>query len=137
MRPVVIDREALQLRIGFTFVETIKLGRIVTCSDAGSADVEREFRRVKEVVEQLLSRICGELVENVAGSIGERGAKAQNLLEFFFGLECDDVPGGLLTRTRPPRQSGRALEAPLLVGHANGDFAGGGIRGTCRGPTRQ
>jgi len=72
-------------------------------------------------VEQLLSRVCGQLVEHVAGRVRKGSAEAENFLKSLFRIECDDLCRGLAGGL-PPRDSGDVLKTPLLIGHPNCDF---------------
>ena len=57
-----------------------------------------QLRGVKEFMEQLFAPLFGHLVEHVAGCVGEGGAEAENLLEFLFRVERDNLARGAFGR---------------------------------------
>jgi hypothetical protein len=48
---------------------------------------------MEHLVEQLVARGGGKLVEHVTGGVGERGAKSQHTLELLVWVEHDHRPG--------------------------------------------
>jgi hypothetical protein len=88
---VVVDREAFQVWIGFAFVVAVQTGGRIGGTHAGAVDAQCELRRMKHFVDDLLSQCRLELVEEIAGSVGETAAESENLLELVGWNELDGV----------------------------------------------
>jgi hypothetical protein len=78
---VMINGEALQLRIGFSLVIATELRGGVGGADTSSVDAEVHFRGMKKIVQELFPLLRTKLIDLKTGSIGKAPAKAEDVLE--------------------------------------------------------
>src|SRR6202035_2990849 len=96
-------------------------GGIVAGSDAGAANVESHFRRMKEFVKQLVTSRHRKPVEGVARSVGKSRAESEHCLELLAGIQHNRVLGR--RGTSSPGQIFRRSIAEFAAGHANRDVS--------------
>ena len=130
IRFIMSDGKPLHFKVGLPFVVAEHFRGIVAGPDAGAANVESHFRRMKEIVKQLVASRGGKLVERVASGIGKRGAEPKHFLKFFAGVEHN----GILCRVAgSPGQTFSRRIAEFAAGHANRNVSSRGrSAGSCQ-----
>jgi len=78
-----------QIRLAFVVAEHFR--GIVAGSHAGPANAQPHLRRMKQFMKQCLTSRRIELIEHVAGGIGECCAESEHLLELLAGIEQNRV----------------------------------------------
>src|SRR5215469_5555708 len=78
---------------------------------------------MKQFVKKLRARLAGQLMKQVAGCVGECGAKAENFLVTLVGTKFDSVAQGLIA-DRLPLERTNALESFLPARNPHRDLAG-------------
>ena len=80
------DGETFEIGIGLAFVEAVHLGRIIAGADAGAADIQTQFRGMKQFMKETLARLRRELAEEQSRRVCKSSAEAKNFLKFFLGI---------------------------------------------------
>jgi hypothetical protein len=86
---VVVHGKSREVGIGVAVIKAVDFRGVVARADAGAVNVEGHLGGMEHLVEQLLAGWSRELVEHVAGGVGEGAAETKNFLVPRRGVQQD------------------------------------------------